>query len=127
MRMGELWLPQLARQMATIDQMLGGRLTINIISSDRPGERLDSEPRYRRTVETMTVLRTLLDGRAVDFEGEFPTNVTPWQRAAETFAVAWRRRDRMPRGAELPWLYGVARRVLAEASATQADGGGENR
>lgn len=33
--------------------------------------------------------------------------------AAETFAVAWRRRDRMPRGAELPWLYGVARRVLA--------------
>jgi RNA polymerase sigma-70 factor (ECF subfamily) len=32
---------------------------------------------------------------------------------AETFAVAWRRRSDMPAGRELPWLYGVARRVLA--------------
>ncbi|GLW05343.1 DNA-directed RNA polymerase sigma-70 factor [Microtetraspora sp. NBRC 13810] len=33
---------------------------------------------------------------------------------AETFAVAWRRTDEMPRGEEaMPWLYGVARRVLA--------------
>jgi RNA polymerase sigma factor (sigma-70 family) len=31
---------------------------------------------------------------------------------AETFAVAWRRRDVIPDPA-LPWLYGVARRVLA--------------
>ena len=40
-RMGEMWLPQLARQLATIDQMLQGRLTINIISSDIPGEALE--------------------------------------------------------------------------------------
>jgi RNA polymerase sigma factor (sigma-70 family) len=33
--------------------------------------------------------------------------------AAETFMVAWRRRADMPPGRELPWLYGVARRVLA--------------
>ena len=33
--------------------------------------------------------------------------------AAETFAVAWRRRSDMPADRELPWLYGVARRVLA--------------
>lgn len=33
---------------------------------------------------------------------------------SETFAVAWRRRDDMPdAGKELPWLYGVARRVLS--------------
>ncbi len=70
-RMGELWLPQLARQMATIDRMLGGRLTINIISSDMPGESLESAPRYRRTLEWMHVLRTLLDGEPVDFHGEF--------------------------------------------------------
>ena len=70
-RMGELWLPQLARQMATIDQMLDGRLTINIISSDIPGETLESAPRYRRTLEWMKVLRALLDRQPVDFRGEF--------------------------------------------------------
>src|SRR6266540_1230 len=32
--------------------------------------------------------------------------------AAETFAVAWRRRDAMP-DAPLPWLYAVALRVIA--------------
>ncbi len=70
-RCGELWVPQLARQLATLDRMLGGRLTINIISSDLPGETLASGPRYRRTLETMQVLRSLLDGDAVSFHGEF--------------------------------------------------------
>ncbi|MEQ8716302.1 MAG: RNA polymerase sigma factor [Acidimicrobiales bacterium] len=32
---------------------------------------------------------------------------------AETLLVAWRRFDEIPRGAELPWCYGVARRCLA--------------
>ena len=32
---------------------------------------------------------------------------------AETFLVAWRRLDEIPAGAELAWLYGVARRQLA--------------
>src|SRR5215469_6345204 len=70
-RMGETWPPQLARQLATIDAMLGGRLTINIISSDLPGEKLESAPRYRRTLEIMRALRDLLDGRPVDTRGEF--------------------------------------------------------
>jgi sulfoquinovose monooxygenase len=70
-RIGEMWPPQLARQLATIDQMLGGRLTINIISSDLPGQQLASEPRYRRTLEVMRVLRDLLDGKPVDVRGEF--------------------------------------------------------
>jgi alkanesulfonate monooxygenase len=70
-RMGEMWPPQLARQLATIDEMLGGRLTINIISSDRPGEQLESAPRYRRTLEIMRILRDLLDGKPVDTAGEF--------------------------------------------------------
>ncbi len=72
-RMGEMWPPQLARQLATIDQMLGGRLTVNIISSDLPGQALESEPRYRRTLEFMRVLRELLDGKPVDYRGEFIT------------------------------------------------------
>jgi alkanesulfonate monooxygenase len=70
-RMGEMHLPQLARQLATIDQMAGGRLCINIISSDIPGEALDSAPRYQRTLEWMQVLRQLLNGEAIDFHGEF--------------------------------------------------------
>lgn len=77
-RCGELWTPQLARQLATLDRMLDGRLTVNIISSDLPGESLDSAPRYRRTLEVMQVLRTLLDGNPVDFHGEFiDLEVTP--------------------------------------------------
>jgi alkanesulfonate monooxygenase len=76
-RCAEMWPPQLARQLATIDQMLGaapddtGRLTVNIISSDLPGAPLDSAPRYARTLEVMTVLRDLLDGKAVDHHGDF--------------------------------------------------------
>jgi RNA polymerase sigma-70 factor (ECF subfamily) len=33
--------------------------------------------------------------------------------AAETFTVAWRRRNDMPEDGPLPWLYGVARKVIA--------------
>ena len=32
---------------------------------------------------------------------------------AEVLTVAWRRLGDVPEGAELPWLYGVARRILA--------------
>jgi RNA polymerase sigma-70 factor (ECF subfamily) len=32
---------------------------------------------------------------------------------AETFLIAWRRLDDVPEKQALPWLYGVARRVLA--------------
>lgn len=70
-RCGEMFPPQLARQLATIDQMLGGRLTINIISSDLPGAPLPSTPRYQRTRESMRILRAILDGSPVDLQGEF--------------------------------------------------------
>ena len=70
-RTGEVWPPQLARQLATLDRMLGGRLTVNIISSDLPGQTLAPEPRYARTLEVMQILRALLDGLAVDHHGDF--------------------------------------------------------
>lgn len=70
-RCGEMVVPQLARQLASLDQMMDGRLTINIISSDVPGEVLDSESRYRRSTEIMYCLRELLDGKPVDFHGDF--------------------------------------------------------
>ncbi|MFD3687552.1 RNA polymerase sigma factor [Nocardiopsis sp. NPDC058631] len=36
--------------------------------------------------------------------------------AAETFGVAWRRFDRLPKDRPLPWLYGVARNVVRARS-----------
>ncbi len=70
-RCAELWPPQLARQLATIDQMAGGRLTINIISSDLPGAPLPSGPRYARSTEVMHLLRALMNGERVDHDGQF--------------------------------------------------------
>jgi len=70
-RMGELVVPQLARQLASIDEMLGGRLLVNVISSDLPGETLASEARYQRTLEVMGALRTLLGGEVLDVHGRF--------------------------------------------------------
>ena len=76
-RMGEDWPPQLARRIATLDRILGadaqgnGRLNVNIISSDMPGEKIESGPRYVRATEIMTIVRTLLNGEHLDFQGEF--------------------------------------------------------
>jgi alkanesulfonate monooxygenase len=69
-RCGEVWPPQLARQLATLDQMLGGRLTINIISSEMPGEMLASAPRYGRTVEIMKLLKASLNGERLKLDGQ---------------------------------------------------------
>jgi len=69
-RVGEMWPPQLARQAATINQILGGRLKLNIISSEMPGETLAGGPRYRRTVEAMHILRRLLRGERLQFSGD---------------------------------------------------------
>ncbi len=74
-RIGESWPAQLARQIATIDRLTAsdgrGRLKINIISSDLPGEKLASAPRYARTVEAMHILKTLLNGEHLSHQGEF--------------------------------------------------------
>jgi alkanesulfonate monooxygenase len=76
-RIGETWPVQLARQIATIDRMSAangsgrGRLKVNIISSDMPGEKLASAARYARTVEAMQILKTLLNGEHLDHRGEF--------------------------------------------------------
>jgi alkanesulfonate monooxygenase len=70
-RIGEDWPPQLARRIATLDRLTGGKLTVNIISSDLPGEQLESDPRYRRTTEVMKILKTMLSGAHLSHHGEF--------------------------------------------------------
>jgi alkanesulfonate monooxygenase len=69
-RIGESWPPQLARQIATLDRITGGRLTVNIISSDLPGEKLASAPRYARTLEVMQILKALLNGEHLSHQGD---------------------------------------------------------
>ncbi len=82
-RVGEAWPPQLARQIATLDQIAGGRLNINIISSDIPGEVLAGKPRYARTLEVMQILKAILGGQPLDHHGEHyklkldPPGITP--------------------------------------------------
>ncbi len=77
-RVGESWPPQLARQIATLDRISGGRMTINIISSDLPGEKLASAPRYARTLEVMQILKTLLNGEHLSHQGEhYKIDVAP--------------------------------------------------
>jgi len=77
-RIGEDWPPQLARRIATLDRILGpdaagtaGRLNVNVISSEMPGEKISSAARYTRATEVMKIVRTLLNGQALDHEGEF--------------------------------------------------------
>ena len=71
LRLGELVVPQLARQIATLQQISNSRLVINAISSEMPGEHLTSEARYRRTTEYLYALGELLEGRAISLDGEF--------------------------------------------------------
>ncbi|MFM5916644.1 MAG: LLM class flavin-dependent oxidoreductase [Novosphingobium sp.] len=77
-RIGEDWPPQLARRIATLDRILGanaagtsGRLNVNIISSDMPGEKLGSAERYARTTEAIKIIKTLLSGEHLDHQGDF--------------------------------------------------------
>ena len=42
--------------------------------------------------------------------------VTADDVVAETFLVAWRRRDAVPSGHERPWLYGIARNVIRNST-----------
>ena len=70
-RCGEVHPPMLARALATIDHMLKGRLTVNIISSNLPGEDLESKARYQRSREVIQILKQAWTKEELNFEGEF--------------------------------------------------------
>ena len=76
-RMGEIHPPMLARHIATLDHILKGRLTVNIISSELPGERIDAGARYRRSEEVLQILQQCWTQDHLDFEGEFYTIKLP--------------------------------------------------
>jgi alkanesulfonate monooxygenase len=71
-RCGEVHPGVLARAVATLDHILKGRLTINIISSPLPGEEgADSRARYQRSREVIEILKQGWTRDAVDYAGEF--------------------------------------------------------
>ena len=69
-RCGEMQPIMLARTIATLDHMLEGRLTVNIISSDFPGEVADSAFRYQRPREVVEILRQAWTRDTIDYQGE---------------------------------------------------------
>jgi alkanesulfonate monooxygenase len=69
-RCGEMQPIMLARTIATLDHMLQGRLTVNIISSDFPGEKADSNFRYQRSREVVQILKQAWTNDEINHEGE---------------------------------------------------------
>ncbi|MFD1696175.1 LLM class flavin-dependent oxidoreductase [Roseibium aestuarii] len=69
-RCGEMQPIMLARTIATLDHMLKGRLTVNIISSDFPGEKADSAFRYQRSREVVEILKQAWTRDEINHEGE---------------------------------------------------------
>jgi alkanesulfonate monooxygenase len=87
-RCGEVHPGVLGRAVATLDHILKGRLTINIISSPLPGEEdPGSKRRYQRSREVIEILKQgwTREG-GVDFAGEFykmklpPAPMRPYQQ-----------------------------------------------
>ncbi len=70
-RCGELHPLMLARTVATLDHMLKGRLTLNVISSDFPGESAPSAERYQRSREVVEILRACWERDEVEYRGRF--------------------------------------------------------
>ena len=85
-RCGEMQPIMLARTIATLDHMLEGRLTVNIISSDFPGEVADSSYRYQRSREVVEILKQAWTqdeinhaGNVYNFTGMTTDPVRPYQ------------------------------------------------
>lgn len=80
-RTGEIHPPMLARHIATLDHMLKGRLTVNIINSDLPGLKEDPKLRYKRCSEVIEILRMAWTEDRIEHSGDiypaFSMNATP--------------------------------------------------
>jgi alkanesulfonate monooxygenase len=69
-RCGEVQPIMLARTVATLDHMLQGRLILNVISSDFPGETASNEYRYRRSWEVVEILKQAWTRDTIDYDGQ---------------------------------------------------------
>lgn len=86
LRMGEVWPPMLGRAIATVDHIARGRLCINIISSDMPGQKESNEIRYRRSSEIIQVLQGMWKANGpFEWKGEFYQFNLPNTEAARPY------------------------------------------
>lgn len=106
-RVGEFDPPMFARAARSLQQVMGGRLTVNIISSERAGETLDGAARYQRTAEAMALLKAFWSDDHVHHEGEW------WTYDLPTAAT----RTRTPP----PLYFGGTSEPAREAAAAHAD------
>ena len=86
-RCGEMHPIMLARTVATLDHMLKGRLTLNVISSDFPGQKEPSPYRYQRSREVVQILKQAwtqdeinFNGKVYNFEGVSTEPARPYQQ-----------------------------------------------
>jgi len=84
-RCGEMQPIMLARTIATLDHMLQGRLTLNVISSDFPGEVADSSYRYQRSREVVQILKQAWTQDKINFEGEVYQFKDLWTEPAKPY------------------------------------------
>ncbi|MDJ0826773.1 MAG: LLM class flavin-dependent oxidoreductase [Rhodobacter sp.] len=84
-RCGEMQPIMLARTIATLDHMLEGRLTINIISSDFPGEVAESKFRYQRSREVVEILRQAWRQDKINYHGEVYDFTDLWTEPAKPY------------------------------------------
>jgi alkanesulfonate monooxygenase len=69
-RCGEMQPIMLARTVATLDHMMKGRLTLNVISSDFPGEVANSKLRYQRSREVVEILKQAWTRDEINYDGD---------------------------------------------------------
>ena len=69
-RTGEIHPPMLARHLTTLDHLLKGRLTVNIINSELPGLKESPELRYQRCSEVIEILQQAWTQERIQFKGE---------------------------------------------------------
>ncbi|MDB9958727.1 LLM class flavin-dependent oxidoreductase, partial [Oceanospirillaceae bacterium] len=69
-RCGEMHPIMLARTIATLDHMMKGRLTVNIISSDFPGQKEESAYRYQRSREVVEILKQAWTQDEINIKGQ---------------------------------------------------------
>lgn len=71
LRMGEVYPTTLSRSIAALDEISKGRVIINAISSDFPGQKTDAKTRYDRTGEILQILRQGWENDEIHLDGEY--------------------------------------------------------